>query len=737
MKIITPNPKLNVRSLKPCPPLLLPGDLPSRGQTGTSKHKPSLRPRKTHEKKIRRANQPKKILNNALTKPMHSHLQTSLKQRYVQKKQTSKEKKQINCFINNTQYKNDPYFDASGKTEARLKFINLLKYMFDSQMHLGHLDKRTHPSMRQYIYNIKNKFAIFDMVYTAHQLKRSLTYLTKAVLHRKTVLFIANKPYLKSSICSAAFVSKFYFVNAKWRGGLITNWDDMSSSVIKLTRFELCVEKGALDYLPKKEVSYLTKRTEKLYGHLNGLRKLVKPQKKIQNKNKKQPKQKMPGVVIIFGQPENRTALREIHKKSLRNILILDTNGDPKQGDDFVIPANSISITSVGFFLNTFLTAIDQGRKRRLSRLLIKTLVITTAQVSKANQFWRFYLKTRSKKFVSNKPTLKKFQTKYKWMIKLSNHLQNFDKTCFYLLKLFMFLLSKPSPYPIRLSESILTCVKKNRIPFGGSMGPKQTPVEEPSKAGKEPKAQKSKLLHQSKQKLNQRKQIHNDFISALTPFEQDTQNKKVKARSLSFKAITDPKFEKLKKVSNINTVQLKSQMLKQAKKPLLKTNKPSQTHYCCSTNHNLNWKPQRRFVQVDRFYKINYNNLGGKYTDFVTFYKAIKTIKKSTYGCLTSLIPLVTHETISSDKFNFNIMAFSLYCHKILNIKRRGSFMHKPIDWEQIKQFQKWQNYLRSKGLKPGRTANQQTRQTRWPKKSRRSMESIKKQNRGTTRRQ
>jgi len=629
--------------------------------------------------------------NIVLTKPMHSHLQTSLRQRYVQK--TSKRQNIINPFINTPKYKNDPYFYASGKTQSRSKFIQLLKKMIDSQMHLGHLVKRTHPSMRKYIYTIINKFAIFDLVYTAHQLNRSLTYLTKAVLQRKTVLFIANKQHLKNYICSAALLSKFYFVNAKWRGGLITNWEDMSSSLIKLTHFELSVEKGGLKYLPKKEISYLTKRTEKLYGHLKGLRKLVKLQK-TQTKEK----QKLPGVVIIFGQRENRTALREIQKKSLRNILIVDTNGDSKQGDDFVIPSNDRSISSVGFFLNSFLTAIDQGRKRRLSRMLIKKLVITTAQVSKANQFWRFYLQTRSKIFISNKATFEQFQDKYKSIITLSKKLQQFDQTCFYLLKMFMFLLSKKSPYPIQLSESILTRLKKFK--------PKR-------------KVKKSKIFHQSKQTLNQSKQISNHSVAALPPFEQSTKflksptftsisNQKVKTKPLAFKPILCPKSGNFKQLSNSNPGQIKSQKLNQTQNRFKKNNQPSKKHDCCSINNQFYWKPQRRFVQVDRFYKINYNNLPGTYKDFVTLYKAIKIIKKSTRSCLTSLIPLVTQEKISSDKFTFNLMAFSTYCHKILNIKRAGRFLKKPTQWDNLPHYQKkrgqrWQRYLISKGLKPG----------------------------------
>ena len=595
-----------------------------------------------------------------LTKARHHHLHTSLKQRYVQK--TSQCQNRINPFINTPKYTNDPFLYASRKTQSRSKFIQLLKQMIDSKIHLGHLEKRTHPSMRHYIYGTIKTFVIFDLVYTAHQLNRSLTYLTKAVQQRKTVLFIANKEHLKYYISCAATLSTFYFVNAKWRGGLITNWKDMSNSLIKLKHFELSIQKDSLKYLPKKEISYLTKRNEKLYGHLKGLRKLL-PLKKT--------KSKMPGVVIVFGQRENRTALREIQKKGLRNILILDINGNLKQGDDFVIPSNDTSTQSVRFFLDSFLMAIDQGRKRRVSRMLIKKLVITRAQVSKAHQFWKFYYKNRKKKgfirFVQKKGGFKQglikqylsqFKRKHQLGLKLTNKLKKLDQFCLKLFNMCMGLLSQKYSHPIQQSEFILTPLKKNK--------PKL-------------KVNKSQILDQSKKLVNQSKKIINNSVTDLTPFEQST------------KLTKNPRF--------------------------------TSKHYCCSINTRVTWTPQRRFVKVYPFYKINYNNLTGTYQNFVELYKIIKKIKYNTRNCLISLIPLVTHENISSKKFTFNLLVFSMYCHKILKIKRVGSFLNKPINLDKLKRLKDRFKYLISKGLKPGQPLPPKPRRPPVPRSLRRQL--------------
>lgn len=222
--------------------------------------------------------------------------------------------------------------------------------MFQMGLHLGHQSKQVNPKMSPYICGKKRGEHVIDLVQTYFFLKKASRFLAKSASQKKTFLFVSRKKQLTELIATIAPKCNSFYVNQRWLGGLLTNWETVKKSLDKLAYFERQEKSGILANLSKKELASWKRQKDRLNRELGGLRGMVR----------------LPDVVIVIGQPESINAVRECRKLGIPNLTILDTNCDPTLADIF-IPANDDSVTSLRFLLTTFVRAIQRGQSRFLN----------------------------------------------------------------------------------------------------------------------------------------------------------------------------------------------------------------------------------------------------------------------------------------------------------------------------------------------------------------------------------
>lgn len=220
-----------------------------------------------------------------------------------------------------------------------------LEKMIKASMHLGHPSRKWNPKMKPFIYTEKDNIHLIDLIKTYVHLNYVCKFLTKSTSLGKTILFVGTKKQAATLIAKTALKFNSFYVNEKWLGGMLTNWKTVSLSTQKLKELETQEQKGFFKKLPKKEASNLIKKKQKLEKYLGGIKNM----------------EKLPDIVIIFGQNEEINALKECNKLGINSISILDTDCDPSISD-LIIPANDDSMPSIKLLLQEFEFAIKKGQ---------------------------------------------------------------------------------------------------------------------------------------------------------------------------------------------------------------------------------------------------------------------------------------------------------------------------------------------------------------------------------------
>jgi small subunit ribosomal protein S2 len=226
-----------------------------------------------------------------------------------------------------------------------------LEEMVQLGLHFGHQARKWNPKMAPYIYGKRNGIHVIDIVQTASRLKEVSNFLTQAASEGKSFLFVGTKKQVSSLIADAAQECDAFYLNQRWLGGTLTNWQTIKTSIARLVELRVLEKHGRFDTLPKKEAATYRKQKERLEKYLGGVAEM----------------KKIPDVVIIVGQPDERNAVLECQKVGLRTITILDTDCDPTLADLFV-PANDDSARSVKFLLDTFVESIRNGKAVKAAR---------------------------------------------------------------------------------------------------------------------------------------------------------------------------------------------------------------------------------------------------------------------------------------------------------------------------------------------------------------------------------
>lgn len=219
-----------------------------------------------------------------------------------------------------------------------------LAQLLDAGVHFGHKANRWNPKMFPYIYAERDGIHILDLVQTSKLLEQACIFANIASQNKKTFLFVGTKQQASSIIAQEAKNCNSFYVNHRWLGGMLTNWETVKTRIDRLKVLEQKENDGLLDILPKKEAASIRKELEKLQKHLGGLKDMPG----------------IPDILIVVDQRRELTAIREARSLNIPIISILDTNCDPDLVD-LPIPGNDDSIGSIKLILKTLRKSILRG----------------------------------------------------------------------------------------------------------------------------------------------------------------------------------------------------------------------------------------------------------------------------------------------------------------------------------------------------------------------------------------
>lgn len=221
-----------------------------------------------------------------------------------------------------------------------------LEDMIKSGMHFGHFTHEWNPRMAPYIYGEKNGRHILDLVQSHSLLEQVLPFLEKKAAQGKTFLFVGTKKQAAPLVAKTALACNSFYVNQRWLGGMLTNWQTIQKSLAKLDEYRKEEQRGDWNLLKKQEIARKKREKQRLEKYLTG----------VQNMSQ------LPGVVIIIGQPQEIHAVRECRQLGIPTITLLDSNCDPTLADWF-IPANDDSVSAIRLLLDLFEDSIIKGQK--------------------------------------------------------------------------------------------------------------------------------------------------------------------------------------------------------------------------------------------------------------------------------------------------------------------------------------------------------------------------------------
>ncbi len=221
-----------------------------------------------------------------------------------------------------------------------------MKQLLESGVHFGHQTRRWNPKMKPFIFTERNGIYIIDLQKTVRLIDKAYDYVRDVAADGGTVLFVGTKKQAQDAIQEEAIRSGQYFVNHRWLGGTLTNWNTIQKRIKRLKDIEKMNEDGTYDVLPKKEVMLLEKERERLEKYLGG----IKDMKKI------------PDVLFVVDPRKERIAIKEAQKLNIPIVAMVDTNCDPDE-IDVIIPSNDDAIRAVKLISSKMADAIIEGKQ--------------------------------------------------------------------------------------------------------------------------------------------------------------------------------------------------------------------------------------------------------------------------------------------------------------------------------------------------------------------------------------
>lgn len=221
-----------------------------------------------------------------------------------------------------------------------------MKQLLEAGVHFGHQTRRWDPRMAEYIFQARNGIHIIDLQKTSKKLDEAYAFMREQAEEGKTFLFVGTKKQAQECMKEAAEKSGMFYINQRWLGGMLTNFDTIRTRVERLKELETMEQDGTFEVLPKKEVILLKKEMEKLEKNLGGIKEMTE----------------IPGVIFVVDPKKEHIAILEAKKLGIPVVGLIDTNCNPEDLD-YVIPGNDDAIRAVKLIADTMANAIIEGRQ--------------------------------------------------------------------------------------------------------------------------------------------------------------------------------------------------------------------------------------------------------------------------------------------------------------------------------------------------------------------------------------
>ncbi len=221
-----------------------------------------------------------------------------------------------------------------------------MKQLLEAGVHFGHQTGRWNPKMAEYIYMERNGIYIIDLQKTVKKLEEAYSFVRSLAENGQSILFVGTKKQAQDAVKEEAERVGQFYVNARWLGGMLTNFKTMRTRVDRLAQLKKMQEDGTFDMLPKKEVIKLMGEMAKLEKYLGGVKEM----------------KRLPGAMFVIDPRKEHNAIAEARKLHIPIVAIVDTNCDPDEVD-YVIPGNDDAIRAIRLISATMANAVQEGRQ--------------------------------------------------------------------------------------------------------------------------------------------------------------------------------------------------------------------------------------------------------------------------------------------------------------------------------------------------------------------------------------
>ena len=221
-----------------------------------------------------------------------------------------------------------------------------MKQLLEAGVHFGHQTRRWDPKMAEYIFQARNGIHIIDLQKTSKKLDEAYDFIRGQAEEGKTILFVGTKKQAQECIKEAAQKCGMYYVDQRWLGGMLTNFNTIKTRVQRLKDLEKMQEDGTFEVLPKKEVILLKKEMKKLEFNIGGIKEM----------------EEIPGVIFLVDPKKEYNAINEAKKLNIPTVGIVDTNCNPEVLD-YPIPGNDDAIRAVKLITDVMANAVIEGKQ--------------------------------------------------------------------------------------------------------------------------------------------------------------------------------------------------------------------------------------------------------------------------------------------------------------------------------------------------------------------------------------
>ena len=220
-----------------------------------------------------------------------------------------------------------------------------MKQLLEAGVHFGHQTRRWNPKMKRFIYGDRDGIYIIDLQQTLKRIETAYTYVRDTVADGGTILFVGTKKQAQDPIQSYAEKCGMPYVNERWLGGMLTNYETISKRVAKMQEYRRMRDSGEFEAMPKKEALLIGRELEKLERNLGGIAKM----------------EKLPNAIFVLDTKKEHIAVTEANKLGMPIVAVVDTNCDPDV-IQYVIPGNDDAIRSGTLLCRVIADAVEEGR---------------------------------------------------------------------------------------------------------------------------------------------------------------------------------------------------------------------------------------------------------------------------------------------------------------------------------------------------------------------------------------